>query len=212
MKEGIKNLQKFYTGAIRAYAGNLEGMKEAILAVFYHLLETPCHVHCDASWCTYKIWQQKKASGAIPRNTSPPPHKHVIPDKVSEYIYPVFEELSRSDLLERCLWGATQNPNESFHNVIWSLTSKTSFFSTTTLRFALHLAVLQFNLGRHTGFSKVLSKLELPCTDKTIAALKFYDGDRIAKADKKQDVVSKRRCKHLSNTCMRHQRSAIESE
>jgi len=31
-----------------------------------------------------------------------------------------------------------------------------------------------------------MSKLIPPCTDRTIAALKFYDGDTIAKADKKR--------------------------
>jgi len=79
-----------------------------------------------------------KKSGAIDKNTPPPPHKPIIPNKVSKYIFPVIQELSKTDLLECCLQGATQNPNESFRNVIWSLAPKTSFCSATTLRFTLH--------------------------------------------------------------------------
>ena len=57
-------------------------------------------------------------------------------------------------MLEACIRGATQNTNENFHNVFWAMVRKTQFCSLTTLRIALNLDVVKYNLGFVGGVSR----------------------------------------------------------
>ncbi|KOC58868.1 hypothetical protein WH47_01392, partial [Habropoda laboriosa] len=40
---------------------------------------------------------------------------------VQNHLLPIYKDLSRDDLLERCLEAFTQNSNESFDATIWRL-------------------------------------------------------------------------------------------
>ena len=62
--------------------------------------------------------------------------------------------LSRPELLEACKRGATQNTNESFHNVVRAIVRETQFCSLTTLWIAPNLAVAKYNLGFTAGVSR----------------------------------------------------------
>lgn len=42
-------------------------------------------------------------------------------------IKPIFSDLSEPNRLRRCLLGKTQNSNESFNSVLWSLCLKKGF-------------------------------------------------------------------------------------
>ena len=64
--------------------------------------------------------------------------------------------MCRRELLDKCKRGATQNNNESFHNVICGMARKSQFCSLTTLRLAVDLAVSKYNLGYVSGFSMCL--------------------------------------------------------
>ncbi|KAK2162271.1 hypothetical protein NP493_1529g00024 [Ridgeia piscesae] len=56
----IKTLANCYDNAIRSNRGNLEGMREAVFATFFHAISTdedPHHTHCPegaTSWCFYQ--------------------------------------------------------------------------------------------------------------------------------------------------------------
>lgn len=50
----------------------------------------------------------------------PPP----LDKKVQDFLLPIYKDLSKEDLLIRCLGGHTQNANESFNATIWRLTPK----------------------------------------------------------------------------------------
>ncbi|GFX82777.1 uncharacterized protein TNCV_385701 [Trichonephila clavipes] len=60
---------------------------------------------------------------------------------------PIFRDLSHPDLLKKCLHGKTQNPNESFHNVVWSRVPKATFVQSETLSLGVYDAVCSFNDG-----------------------------------------------------------------
>lgn len=62
-------------------------------------------------------------------------------------IKPIYEDLTQEKLLERCLHGKTQNPNESFNNCIWKRVPKTDFVSLNTLHLGVLDAVICFNEG-----------------------------------------------------------------
>jgi hypothetical protein len=69
-------------------------------------------------WCRYN--NAKMSGGQYS-------HKHSIPQAVSKVIKPIFQSLAHPDLLKKCLHGRTQNPNESFNNVIWTRIPKNVF-------------------------------------------------------------------------------------
>ncbi|GFU44204.1 uncharacterized protein TNCV_686181 [Trichonephila clavipes] len=92
-------------------------------ASFLHKLSTdeyPQHGFCpigEASWCGFK---KAEASGKSYK------HKNSLPVAVVEAMRPIFRDLSHPDLLKKCLHGKTQNPNESFHNVVWVTCSQSN--------------------------------------------------------------------------------------
>ena len=74
------------------------------------------------------------------------------------YIKPVFTELSKLELLEKCVLGATQNQNESFNNIVWSRCPKTRFCSVEVVEIAVNLAAITFNHGLE-GLLPLFAKL-----------------------------------------------------
>lgn len=116
----MRRLQSFFAKAMKTNAPDVEQMRRAILASPYHCGSTddiPNHDFCPAgekSWC---FWQR-----AIATNTEPKSHSEmslILRQQVLDYIMPVYEKLSGSDLLDRCTSTGTQNANESLHNAIW---------------------------------------------------------------------------------------------
>ena len=59
----------------------------------------------------------------------------------------IYIDLTRTDLMSRCLKGKTQNPNESFHSKIWNKLSKSKFVSLPTAEYSIANAVLRHNNG-----------------------------------------------------------------
>ena len=120
-------------------------MYRAIWAVFHHSLssdEKPDHQFCPSgsdSWCKY--------NRALADNEQPPKHTPKLPMDLSPFIKPVFTELSKLELLEKCVLGANQNQNESFNSIIWSQCPKTGFCSHISVEIAVYLAAITFNHG-----------------------------------------------------------------
>lgn len=53
----IYDIQNYYGLAIRRHKGDLEGMRKAVWAEYFHLGSTddkPFHNVCDPKWCKYK--------------------------------------------------------------------------------------------------------------------------------------------------------------
>ncbi|GFX18458.1 uncharacterized protein TNCV_3370311 [Trichonephila clavipes] len=140
----IDNLQSYYGSAIRRNHSSVQNMRQAIWAIFLHKLSTdeyPQQGFCpigEDSWCGFK---KAEASGKSYK------HKNSLPVAVVEAMRPIFRELSHPDLLKKCLHGKTQNPNESFHNVIWSRVPKATFVQIETLSLGVYDAVCSFNDG-----------------------------------------------------------------
>ncbi|GFX08202.1 integrase catalytic domain-containing protein [Trichonephila clavipes] len=117
-------------------------MRQAIWAIFLHKLSTneyPQHGFCpigEDSWCGFK---KAEASGKSYK------HKNSLPIAVVEAMRPIFRDLSHPDLLKKCLHGKTQNPNESFHHVVWSRVPKATFVQIETLSLCVYDAVCSFN-------------------------------------------------------------------
>lgn len=100
----IDQLQIYYGMAIRSNVGNLEQMKRAVWATFFHKQSTddePYHnlrPNSSDSWCRYKRSLEKGSEYT---------HKNSLPVAVGDAIKPVYRDLAHPTLLFKCLHGKT---------------------------------------------------------------------------------------------------------
>ena len=73
---------------------------------------------------------------------------------------PVFEHLSKEELLKRCLHGKTQNVNESFSNIVRLKCPKTVFVNRQNNKLGVNSAILQLNDGAH-AISNILEQFSI---------------------------------------------------
>lgn len=81
------------------------------------------------SWCKYQR--------ALALDHNVPAHTPKIPSDFENYVKPIFEDLCREELLEKCLLGATQNRNENFNSLIWARAPKTEYATRPTIEIAV---------------------------------------------------------------------------
>ncbi|GFU63451.1 uncharacterized protein TNCV_44971 [Trichonephila clavipes] len=168
----------YYGSAIRRNHSSVQNMRQAIWAIFLHKLSTdeyPQHGFCpigEDSWCGFK---KAEASGKSYK------HKNSLPVAVVEAMRPIFRDLSHPDLLKKCLHGKTQNPNESFHNVVWSRVPKATFVQIETLSLGVYDAVCSFNDGNVSKL-KMLQKMGVEPGEFSVSAMKLLDRERLMKA------------------------------
>ena len=97
---------------------SLDDMRKTVWATyFYTVHKEPLHTFCPVypeSSCKY---QQAVLNGTI----SDFHHPNTLSSEIMDVIKPIFRDLSKPDLLKRCLGSHTQNPNESFNSVIWRM-------------------------------------------------------------------------------------------
>lgn len=143
----IDKLTQYYGRAIRFNSNSVEEMKKAIWATYYHYASTdakPQHENCPSgedSWCE---WQKAAASNKLNN------FKHsysALPTDVLQGIKPIYEDLSKDALLERCIGGFTQNNNESLNQLIWKIALKVESGSAIIVEFASSVAACVFNEG-----------------------------------------------------------------
>ena len=85
------------------------------------------------SWCK---WRKAEALGELHEYSHPPP----LCTEVQNMLRPIYEDLSSDNLLERRLGGHTQNNNESFNSVLWSMAPKHIFCSAKTIELVAFLS------------------------------------------------------------------------
>ncbi|XP_032687666.1 uncharacterized protein LOC116851889 [Odontomachus brunneus] len=163
-------------------------MYKAIWSTLYHKSssdDNPKHDYCPEgpnSWCT---WQRAKAV-----RQSDYTHKTPLPDVVIDAITPIYKDLSDKRLLEKCLGGFTQNNNESFNNMIWSIDPKTTSSGGIVVEIAASIAVCIFN----DGYTDVLKIMELLGIRIGLSASQFRDykdDQRLSLADLRTQAATR---------------------
>ena len=87
-----------------------------------------------------------------------------------------------------CVKGGTQNSNESYHNVVWSITSKKHFVAKITLNIAVHLAAARYAVG----FRKCLEAMTgRKATSRAITSFMATDQDRITHSIRRANEMQK---------------------
>ncbi|KAJ8867103.1 hypothetical protein PR048_032965 [Dryococelus australis] len=143
---------------------------------YFHKISTdanPQHFLCpygDNSWCKFN---QAKAKNQENENT----HQNPLPEAVMIAIKPVLNDLSKIDLLKRCLHGKTKNTNESFNSAVWQRLPKTVYNGLQTLKLGVADAVVCFNEGS-IAKANVFEILQIKPGKFMMDALKAIDAER----------------------------------
>jgi hypothetical protein len=183
----IDILQNYYGFAVRENLDDVNKMATAIKATLFHVASSdsdPQHHLCpdgDDSWCGYK------------REKESYQHKNGIPKCIVQKIEPVFDDLSKLELLQKCTHGLTQNVNECLNGLIWDRCPKTTYVELETVTLATYLAVLKFNDG-DISFLKLFKDLDIEPGVFTLKGAEKCDVSRIKlSAKKSKDSVKKQR-------------------
>ena len=121
-------------------------MKKAIHATLFHVASSAnnnWHDHCpvdDSTWCKYNYDKVNLTSTYKPGAG--------LPRYIVEKLKPMYVDLSKDELLKKCLHGKTQNQNESFNGTIWERVPKTRYVGIEKLKFGVYDAIANFNIGR----------------------------------------------------------------
>ena len=186
----INRLQNYYGIAIRSNPGNLEGMKKAIHATLFHVAssEKNCwHQHCPDgkdSWCHYKA---DMANGTNTYKAG-----KGVPMEAIKHVKPIFQDLSKDELLLKFLHGKTQNQNESFNGMIWNRVPKTTYVGFEQLKMGVFDAVATFNIG-HKAIIKLFEALGMKPGKHTIAGCHKLNNQRIINAGRQNKKATKTR-------------------
>lgn len=149
-------------------------MTNAVKAILAHKGSTdanPDHELCDEAWCKYKQCTKENKLYT---------HKNSLDPAIIEAIKPVFDNLSKPDLLKKCLHGRTQNVNESFNAVLWTRIPKKNFVGIQTLKYGTYDAVVTFSEGSK-GRLQVLEDIGVKIGKNCVNALEDIDRDRVTK-------------------------------
>ena len=181
----IDKITTYYGNAIRGNKNNLQGMRTAIWAIYFHYNSTdkdPVHNFCDVSWCAYLQAKRDKTLKTFK-------HKNSIPPACMEVIRPVFKALVDTALLRKCLDGYTQNANESLNAVIWKMCPKSKHHGLIVAKTAAAIACCIYNDGAR-GYRAVLEKLGLEVGHFTHTFCAAKDKTRIWYARKRATEAS----------------------
>ena len=170
-----------------------QAQKQA-LAGYYHASSTdadPKHSECPIGPDPYCFYNKALAEGRTPPSHNDMKVRFELEPRLRQSILAIYLDLTRTDLLRRCLKGKTQNPNESFHSKMNKL-SKTKFVSLPTARYSIAEAVFQHN----NGYER--SAIASQYVPSTIQYLKKMDKERTRKSLSPAHIKKKPRYDEMS--------------
>ncbi|CAF1397869.1 unnamed protein product, partial [Rotaria magnacalcarata] len=138
----MMNFKYYDRQAIVRNKTNLDDMVRAVWAILKHKSASnsnPHHEWCSASYCGYLQALEKEED----YDHTP----HSLPTNIMKAIRPVFEELTHPDVLSKVVNGGSQNANESFHAMLWSLSPKNRYSTGTIIDFCAAMVTLFYNDG-----------------------------------------------------------------
>ncbi|XP_071582033.1 uncharacterized protein [Temnothorax nylanderi] len=177
----IKKLTTYYGLAIRRNIDSVDYMAKAVMATYYHLCSTnekPRHENCPEgadSWCKWRVAE------TADKHFDHPPALH--PD-VQKHLLPIYEDLSRKDLLERCLGGHTQNANESFNSTVWRLAPKHLNSGINIIEITAIIASGVFNESYY-AILKLMELLDIKIGQQCKFFADTYDAEQVTRQERR---------------------------
>ena len=116
-------------------------MKSACMASMYHICgyHDNCPKPADTCCQYYKDKQD---------NTNYYKSKGDFPINVRRAILLIYQSLCKSDIMEKCLHGKTQNANESFNGIIWNCVLKATHVGLDFISVGVYIALLTLILAK----------------------------------------------------------------
>lgn len=185
-----ERMQQWYSKAIYKNKGDLSSMREAVWAIYFHMISTddvPNHSFCPEekdTWCSFNL--------ATYENKLPRPHTLYFDEEVKDKVYDVIKKFSDEQFLTRCLEVETQNTNESLHGAIWRRLPKITFVSKTQIEIGVTMAISEYIRGR-SAIVNQLQILGLPHNFDTVVAIEAMDKLRLRMAAQKSSIAFKKR-------------------
>ena len=143
----IDKLTLYYGLAIRRNSDSVQKINDAIWATYFHYNSTdknPQHDKCPScpdSWCPCECASAMNTLSSFKHDNDP------LPSNVSSASKPIYEELGKEELFERCVGGIAQNNNESLNQLIWKITPKILPASSKIVDIAACVAAGTFSEG-----------------------------------------------------------------
>ena len=114
----VDRLHNYYGIDILSNVEDINGIKKAIHASFFHCASTERydhHTHCPtepSSWCGFQRGRHNFKHGPI------------LPNDLIGKVKPVFQRLSEESMLEKFLHRKAQNQNEAINEMVWECIPK----------------------------------------------------------------------------------------
>ena len=216
----IKKLQKYYGLAIRQNTikksnptdrevdVSIYTMKKNIIAILNHSVKAqdPAKQHrfCpfgETSWCK---WQQDVATG-----TKTYKDDDCLPEVFLELLRPTFMTLSDTKLLERCIRGTTQNPNECINGTVWVHCPKHKHHGAKVVRYAAASAICHFHKGAECR-NEIMDKLSIPGGSHTTHSVRLKNNKRLRKANAQATAMEKKRRQGLQLVRTRREEALLQ--
>ena len=109
---------------------------------------------------------------------------------MQEVLKPIFQDLTKQELLERCLGGNTQNNNECFNSTVWSMAPKHVYNSKKIVKISCLIAACIFNEG-FRPILKIMEVMGIGIGEIAASYATKRDEERILREDRRSSAVSK---------------------
>ena len=103
---------------------------------------------------------------------------------------PIFQDLSKPELLQKCLHGGTQNNNEAINQFLWQRIPKAVYIGFYTFEIGMCSTVLSFNSGA-TGLLDVFRELKMEIGYFVHQFCSKKDNTRIKKMERQMSSAGK---------------------
>lgn len=147
----IDKLSSYYCAAIRKTVHtSVREMQQGIWQSFFHLSAKDVRQHtlCPPGEESWWFVQRAKAQGKEPEpHSTKMLYLSNIPEEQLELVKGVYRDLANPALLQKCLSGRTQNPNESLHSKVWRKVSKDKYAGLHRVRFVSQMTIWEHNFG-----------------------------------------------------------------
>lgn len=125
-------------------------MKKACLSGIHHATSTdanPNHEYCPKGKESYCFYNKTLANNKVPASHKGMKVWCTLDAAEKEKVMHIYEDLTSDELLQKCLSGKTQNPNESIHQKVWNKLPKIKHHGLKSAEYSAAQTVVEHNLG-----------------------------------------------------------------
>ena len=182
------HIASYYRLAIQRNSGDIPKILNAIKAIVLHLSANDENAELNHSFCPFTSNSWCRFQSAKFNGEPVPLHPNYLGEDAAKLVLDLFEDFGYNSLefIDKVSTGLSSNHNESLHNLLFTMASKTEAIVMEVMRLASALAIIRNNEG-FQGIVRLLNTLEVEVTDRMWDAFKLLDASR---ARQKLKIVS----------------------